>query len=349
MKRYGWTTLVLLIAGLCFAMSFLQSAGYDSTVQPEVIVSGMPVNTTITWYSSTSPAHARRVANASTIEMGIDVEIVRDSCVVTRDSLLSEIEQGTVRADVVNFSDIGAFIELRQRGHLLNYNSLHYTTYPPEFTDPGYWAPLYGVILCMAYDENQTDNPPQEWTDLLDPKWKGRIGLADITTTGSQYAQYYLLREKIGLEFWEKLLSIQEPGIYDKAQEMIGALLKGEIDIAGELASYKVYEYGIIKGTSIRGIYPLEGVPIVLNAIAVMNGTDQPEEAKAFLDFLLSNKGQEIMQSITYRYSLREDVSPIEGLPSFDNLNVLWPKDLVDYLQKNAEYIREFNDFIGAR
>jgi hypothetical protein len=55
------------------------------------------------------------------------------------------------------------------------------------------------------------------------------------------------------------------------------------------------------------------------------------------------------MRSIAYKYSLREDMTLIEGLPSSDNLELLWPKDAIDHLQKNAEYIRWFNDFIGVR
>jgi hypothetical protein len=54
------------------------------------------------------------------------------------------------------------------------------------------------------------------------------------------------------------------------------------------------------------------------------------------------------MQGITYRYYLRTDIGPTQGLPFFDNLNLLWLKYAVDYLQKNAEYIREFNDFTGV-
>jgi ABC-type Fe3+ transport system substrate-binding protein len=66
----------------------------------------------------------------------------------------------------------------------------------------------------MAYDGRRIDTPPQHWTDLLGERWKGRIGLEDINTAGSQYGQYYMLREKLGVKFWKELLSVQEPKIY---------------------------------------------------------------------------------------------------------------------------------------
>jgi hypothetical protein len=55
------------------------------------------------------------------------------------------------------------------------------------------------------------------------------------------------------------------------------------------------------------------------------------------------------MQSVSYRYPSNEDMMPTERLSPFDSLNVRWRKDAVDYLQKNAEYIQDFNDFIGVR
>jgi hypothetical protein len=55
------------------------------------------------------------------------------------------------------------------------------------------------------------------------------------------------------------------------------------------------------------------------------------------------------MQSVSYRYPSSEDMMPTEGLSPFNSPNVLWLKDAVGYLQKNAEYIQEFNDFIGVR
>jgi hypothetical protein len=55
------------------------------------------------------------------------------------------------------------------------------------------------------------------------------------------------------------------------------------------------------------------------------------------------------MQSVNYRYCLREDMVPIEGSPAFNNANVLWLKDAVGHLQKNAEHIQGLNDLIGVR
>jgi len=83
--------------------------------------------------------------------------------------------------------------------------------------------------------------------------------------------------------------------------------------VAGEFGTHIVQSYKNIKGTVIHGIYPEEGIPLILNPIAIMNKTEHPLEAKRFVDFLLSKEGQELVQRLSYKYSVRKDVSPIEG------------------------------------
>ncbi|MBW1674323.1 MAG: hypothetical protein JRJ45_11900 [Deltaproteobacteria bacterium] len=80
-----------------------------------------------------------------------------------------------------------------------------------------------------------------------------------------------------------------------------------------------------------------------------MNQTNHPKEAKTFLDFLLSRRGQELMQRLNYKYSIREGVTPLDGIPSLDNLNILRPKNGIEYARKRSEYIQEFNRFFQGR
>lgn len=105
--------------------------------------------------------------------------------------------------------------------------------------------------------------------------------------------------------------------------------------------------YATIKGTTIHGIYPEEGIPLILNPIAIMNQTEHPEEAKRFMDFLLSKEGQELVQRLSYKYSVREDVSPLEGEPPLGGLNILNPENETDYLAKRGVYSQEFSNFMG--
>ena len=347
MKKLNWVIITLIFLALCcFAISYFYITGNNNKTKPEIIVKAIPTSGTVIWYTSTPQIFAERMANAFKIKTGIEVKIIRNSTFIVRERLLSEIENGKTEADVVTIADIGTYIELKNQGHLMKYSSPHYKDYPEKYKDPDYWAVFAAFGICMAYDESKIDNPPEHWVDLLDNRWKGKIGLEDISTAGSQYGQYYILREKLGVKFWEELLSVQEPKIYYRTEELANALLEGEIDIAGQFSIYTVYNYQIRKGTFIQGIYPEEGVPLVLTPTAIIKKSVHPEEAKKFFDFLLSQEGQELSQKLTYQYSIREDVLPLNGKPPLDTLNILLPKNATDYAKKRNEYIQEFNNFL---
>ncbi|MBW2569837.1 MAG: extracellular solute-binding protein [Deltaproteobacteria bacterium] len=349
MNKLSWIVLIIISSSLCFILTYFYITGDDNKPKPEIVVNATPTTSSVTWYTSIPQRHADRIANAFKIETGIDVKIVRNSTFIIRERLMSEIENGATEADVVTIADIGTFLELKNQGHLMKYASPHYKSYPEEYKDTGYWAVFAGFGMCMAYNESRIDTLPQHWTDLLNERWKGRIGLEDINTAGSQYGQYYMLREKLGVEFWEKLLSVQEPKIYYRTEELANALLEGEINIAGEFSIHTVYNYRIKKGTSIKGIYPEEGIPLILNPVAIINQTDHEQEAKIFFDFLISQRGQELMQRLTYKYSIRQGMAPLDGIPPFDNLNILQPENATEYAKKKSEYIQEVNSFLEGK
>ena len=348
MNKRIWIVLAIIASGICFTVSLIYVIKDDSRPEPEIETSTLPTSGIVTWYTSIPQRHAESLVNAFQTETGIDVEIVRDSTFTISRRLVSEISSGATAADVLTIADPGIFIELKNEGHLMNYDSPHYAKYAEEYKDPGYWVVFAAFGICMAYNEGRVDNPPQQWTDLLDDRWMGRIGLEDISTAGSQYGQYYLLREALGRGFWEELLSTQEPRIYYKTTDLANALLEGEIDIAGEFSIHTVYDYRIVRGAPIQGIYPEEGIPVVVNIAAIMNQTDYPLEARIFLNFLLSRRGQDLMQRSNYKYSVQVGMAPLEGIPSLDDLNALLPEDAAEYAERRSEYIQEFNSFLGS-
>jgi iron(III) transport system substrate-binding protein len=343
-----WIIPGILLPVLCFGTAYVLITHDQSQPAPEIAVNQPAAAGGLVWYTSIPQLHAERISNAFKAETGIEVNFVRDATFTIRDRLLSEIANGGTDADVVTIADIGTYTELKNNGLLMKYDSPHYGFYGDEYKDADYWAVFAAFGICMAYNDNRLDAPPQHWADLLDERWKGRIGLEDISTAGSQYGQYYMLREELGVDFWERLLSVQQPKIYYRTEDLADALLEGEIDVAGEFSIHTVYAYRVKRGASIQGIYPDEGIPLVVNPTAIMGRTDRPEEARTFSDFLLSLQGQELMQRLNYKYSVREDISPLEGLPPFSSLNVLQPADVDDYAEKRDVYIREFNGFLEA-
>jgi len=150
MNKRILVVLAIIVSGICFATSLFYITQNDNKLEPEIVVTTLPTANIVTWYTSIPLRHAESLDNAFTTETGIDVEIVRDSAFIINERLMSEIENGTTEADVLTIADIGIFIELKNNGQLMKYDSPHYIKYAEEYKDPGYWAIFAGFGICMA-------------------------------------------------------------------------------------------------------------------------------------------------------------------------------------------------------
>jgi iron(III) transport system substrate-binding protein len=218
---------------------------------------------TVVWYTSLPESNAEKIANAFELKYNntIRVEVVRGATYDMSQEILDEIANENVSADVFHVADMGVFLDLKENGNLMYYNSPVYAFYPEEYKEEGFWAAMRVIAVGMGHDSNLILDPPRSWNDLLDPKWKGRIGLKDIRG-GTAYAQYYILRGLLGKTFWVNLTR-NEPIVFDNYGDLGEAAIEGDIDVIAEFSAYKAYEYQVKKGTPIRWINPEEGVPMV--------------------------------------------------------------------------------------
>lgn len=338
-KLIGLTAAVLVVLSIIGYYSHFYNSNQEI---PETKTATPEKKETIVWYTSVPIDTAEKIANAFELKYSnISVEIIRNSTFEISQMIYDEIEQKNVKADVLHVADIGIFIDLKNKDYLMEYYSDEYTYYPSQYEDEGYWAAMRVFAIGMAYDADRIKNPPQHWSDLLDSKWYGKIVLKDLRTAGSQYGEYYLLRELLGKEFWEKL-SVQKPRIHKTYGECAKALLEGDAEIAMEFSAYNIYNYSVKKGTAIRGIYPSEGVPMIPCPVAILKDAPHPNTAKLFLDFALSLEGQEIFQRLSGAYSVRYGVEPLQGKPLLSDLNQLTPESWERYLAEREALVTEF-------
>ena len=72
-----------------------------------------------------------------------------------------------------------------------------------------------------------------------------------------------------------------------------------------------------------------------IGGAAIINGGPNTENAKIFMDWLLTKEAQELNVESSYRYPVRTDVAAPEGLPALEDV------DLVDYDRDQATAMRE--------
>ena len=303
-----------------------------------------------TWYTSLPEDVARGLLDRFEAKYPqIRTRLERDSTFTLVSQINDELDKGQLNADALHVLDVGVFIDLKRQGQLMMHRSPEYRAFGREFKDDGYWGAMRMVALCLAYNPNNlpANDAPKTWEDLLRPEFAhGKIGLKDARTAGSAYAAYYFLRDRYGSRFWERL-GDQHPQILGSAREVIRALVENRIDVAAEMIGNQAYA-ARQDGEPIEIVWPPDGVPVVLGPIAILEQAKHPNAAKMFIDFALSQEGQEYLKKLSDSYSVRADVPPPEGRPTLDELSKMTPiAGWEDYFSRQPLYQGEFGRFFA--
>ncbi|HEY3302332.1 MAG TPA: extracellular solute-binding protein [Candidatus Binatia bacterium] len=145
--------------------------------------------------------------------------------------------------------------------------------------------------------------------DLLNPKWKGKIGFLDPRTPGSGQSVWSFFWDIKG-EGWLKKL-VQQDLFVSRDQRQLGdALAKGKLAVALGVSFYTLEGF-ITANLPIKELPPLkEGAPSSNGSgvIGIVKGPPHPNAAKLFVNWLLSKEGQELYVKVMHQTTRRLDV-----------------------------------------
>jgi ABC-type Fe3+ transport system substrate-binding protein len=238
----------------------------------------------------------------------VTYEEMRPPEVYTR--VTGEITAGKPTADLVIVSHTTG-LRMAKEGRYLPYISPEAATYPETLKDKdGLWTAFVLLPIALVYNTKlvKPEELPKTLEDLVNPRWKGKIVMHDITlgTVGTQWL--VSLKDYIGESRWNNFVR----GLLD---------LKPTLDIAvsavAELVAAGEYAIGIvinlhdvvrlkIEGAPIDYFLP-EGVPLLtsFSHIAIIKTTQNVNSAKLFVDFALSQEGQTIIGNVPVRFPAR--------------------------------------------
>ena len=266
--------------------------------------------------------------------------------------LEAEFRAGATDVDVYDTSDSGIMDNLRQQGRLLQYKSTEMAGYEARYkSEPeGYWTTYFVNVGPMMYDSRYVKEAeaPKTYADLLDPRWKGQIGFQNASA-GSQYAWWFLLKDVLPKDFWDKLAA-QKPRAYASSTQIITDVHRGDLKIGGKVSSFQ-YPKSLRKNLPVKAIFPPEGTPAQNQVTGIIAATKRPNAAKAYVDFLLSREGQILWNEVQGSYSARSDVPPVAGLPPIASLKILIPTPATFEAYKStaahAEFVKVWNKIVG--
>jgi len=196
----------------------------------------------------------------------------------------------------------------------------------PRFSDrDSRWIGTSGRVRTFIYDTGTDIELPQTIDEVTDPRWAGQLGIAP--TNGSFLAFVAAMIQERGEEAtleWLTALAENDPIDYPGNSPIVAATDAGEIQ-GGLVNHYYVHRLraeGAGENAENWFIPAGDVGTLVMPAgVGVIEGSDKPDAAHRFVEFLLSSEAQEYFATETFEFPVIEGVAPATGLPALSEIN----------------------------
>ena len=277
---------------------------------------------TLVLYTSQPQTDAQQTADAFMAKYpGITVDWVRDGTPQIMAKFRSELEAGAPQADVLLIADVVTMEGLKSEGLLLNYPEADLTGYADGLHDEdGAYFSTKLITTGIVYN-TAASMIPTSWLDLTGPEAENQVAMPSPLTSGAAMIHTVTLTENLaeGWDFYEALAAngAQASG----GNGGILTAVSGGEKLYGMIVDYMPIREKA-KGAPVEFVFPTEGVSAVTEPVAILQSAQNQENAKLFVDFLLSEEGQELASSQGY-IPARDGVALPEGYPDRSEINVL--------------------------
>jgi putative spermidine/putrescine transport system substrate-binding protein len=189
----------------------------------------------------------------------------------------------------------------------------------------GMWANYLQPWLGIAYNKAVMKTPPASWTELFDPKYKGRVIIPSLQNTEGLPNIFMAAHLASGAPMdaaqkdanagFAKLATLKPNllTIYTQQPQAYNLLEQGEAHmIACAMSSYALERKAA--GAPIDLVAPKEGVFAMPSGIAVIKGAPQPELAFAYVNEMLGADFQSKLAGPTFSLATNRAVPRPAGL-----------------------------------
>jgi iron(III) transport system substrate-binding protein len=249
---------------------------------------------------------------------------------------------------VFSSTDIAQYPALKQRKALAEFTPQGAATLLPAFAnlaDPGLYYPASATSHLLVYHkQNVTQaDAPKSWTDLLDPKWKGRVATGHPAFSGCTGIWVLALRKTYGWDYFEKLAK-NNPRIGRSGNDPLTLINAGEC-LVGPAPTSTAFQ-NVDKGNPIQPVYPADGATLCVGPSAVMANAPHPNAARLFMEWLLSddfsklsvaNHGDPVHPGLT----LTSGQKPMDEVP-------LMQLSIAEIAKGVPEVIEQWRDTFGS-
>lgn len=263
--------------------------------------------------------------------------------------ILAEMRANALQADLLESSGL-AQIMVKAKA-LEKFDSPIFAKIPKQFLSKNHLlVPSRFSYMGTAYNTKLVPpgTQPKTFEDLLDPKWKGKLAWRSHSESGDLLFITNVLQtmgDAKGEEYLKKLSGQKIINFNGSARTLVNRVVEGEYPVALNIFLH----HPIIsakKGAPVAS-FPMEPVPAISGHMMIPKGVNRPHAAMLFIDFYLSDEGQNVLRKAKY-YPVMPHILPEKSIatvsPRVAHLkeNYVDPEELFEYHSKSLKMLEKY-------
>ena len=329
----------------------------DTVGAPEELVKAAKEEGKLIVYGSCEEEYLNAVCANFKSLYGIDVQAQRLSTGEVAAKI--EEENGHPSADVWFGGTTDPYNVTSSKGLLEQYepkNASHLISDKFKSTNKD-WYGIYKGILGILYDKEELQrlklDVPQDYKDLIDPKYKGLIWSSNYNTAGTAKLIINTVIQKYGHDQGIQYLVDLDKNIAQYTKSGSGpskAIGAGECTIGIGMLHDGIYQIVDQEHENVGLQIPSSGASYEVGATAIFKGAAHPNAAKLWIEYALSPACVDLAQKNgSYQFLVIDDAKQPEIATEYG----LDPNNVMDYNFEDAkkhteQYVKDVMEALGG-
>jgi iron(III) transport system substrate-binding protein len=315
-------------------------ASYEGSDRTDRLVAAAKKEGTVNLYTSIAQNDTEKIVSGFEKKYGVKVNVFRAATDEVLQRVVNESKAGKNNFDVVHISSTE--MEALHREKLLQGVKSPYDEdlLPGSIPSHKEWAATILSVFVQAYntDKVKKEELPKTYQDLLDSKWRGRLGIE-----AKDYEWFWTIIKNMGedkgIQYFKDLVKTNGISVRKGHSLLNNMIISGEVPLG--LTVYNYMPAQAKKNGAPIDWFAIEPAIARSNAVGVSKKSSHPNAAVLFYDYLLGD-GQKLFVDMDYVPTNTKVESPMKNT----KITIV---DAATALDENEKWTNLFEDIIVKR